>query len=73
VLVGEASTVVNLDDIMNQSVSISNLVFDRGVFTYTDASKNPVNLIEVIDNVSIFLPMRACSGGKFVVSTAGGA
>lgn len=52
VLVGEASTVVNLDDIMNQSVSYSGTGFDRAVFAYTDAAKNRVNLIEVVDNIT---------------------
>ena len=52
VLIGEASTVVNLDDIMNQSVGFSGSAFDRAIFAYTDAAKNRVDLIEVIDNVT---------------------
>jgi PEP-CTERM motif len=52
VLVGEASMVVNLDDIMNQTVSYAGLAFNSAIFTYTDANKNPVNLIEVVDNIN---------------------
>ena len=51
VMVGEAFTVVNLDDIMNQSVSYVGAAFDNATFTYTDGAKNAVNLIEVVDNI----------------------
>lgn len=51
-LVGEASTVVNLDDIMNQTVSFSGAGFDNAIFAYTDANKIRVNLIEVVDNIT---------------------
>lgn len=50
--VGQASTVVNLDDIMNQSVGISGVTFDSATFFYTDPSGNPRNLIEVVDNIT---------------------
>lgn len=50
--VGQASTVVNLDDIMNQTVSFSGVAFDSATFFYTDPSGNPRNLIEVVDNVT---------------------
>ena len=50
--VGQASTVVNLDDIMNQSVGISGLTFDSATFFYTDPTGNPRNLIEVVDNIT---------------------
>ncbi len=52
VLVGEASVVVNLDDIMNQTISYTGLAFNSAIFTYTDANKNPVGLIEVVDNIN---------------------
>lgn len=51
VLVGTASTVVNLNDIMDQSVSFSGALFDNADFVYTDALMNPVALIEVVDNI----------------------
>lgn len=52
VLVGEASTVVNEDDIMNQTVSYVGAAFDNAVFAYTDAAKNRIDLIEVVDNIT---------------------
>lgn len=51
-LVGTASVVTNADDIMNQSISFSGTVFDRALFTYTDAATNPITLIEVVDNIA---------------------
>jgi hypothetical protein len=50
--VGQASTLLNIDDIMNQSVSISGITFDSATFFYTDPSGNPRNLIEAVDNIT---------------------
>jgi len=50
--VGQASTILNIDDIMNQSVGISNVVFDSATFFYTNPVGNPRNLIEVVDNIT---------------------
>lgn len=50
--VGQASTLVNLDDIMNQSVGISGVSFDSATFFYADANGNARNLIEVVDNIT---------------------
>lgn len=50
--VGQASTLLNIDDIMNQSVSISGVTFDSATFFYTDPSYNPRNLIEAVDNIT---------------------
>lgn len=52
VLVGEASTVVNLDDIMNQTVAYSGAAFNSAIFAFTDSDKNRVGLIEVVDNIT---------------------
>ena len=52
VLVGESALTVNLDDIMNQTVSYSGAAFNSATFFYTDVNKNPVNLIEVVDNIN---------------------
>lgn len=52
VWVGEASVVVNLDDIMNQTVSYSGAAFNSAIFAYTDSAKNNVGLIEVVDNIN---------------------
>ena len=52
VQVGQAFTVVNGDDLMNQSVSIAGVGFDSATFAFTDPAGNPINLAEVVDNVS---------------------
>lgn len=50
--VGQTSVVMNLDDIMNQSISLSGIQFDSATFVYADANFDPINLIEVVDNIS---------------------
>jgi hypothetical protein len=50
--VGEASVVVNRDDIMNQTVSFSGTTFDNATFIYTNEAKIPIGLIEVVDNIN---------------------
>jgi hypothetical protein len=52
VQVGEASTVVNGDDIMNQTVSYSGAAFNSAIFAYTDSNGNRINLAEVVDNIT---------------------
>jgi hypothetical protein len=47
--VGQTSVVMNRDDIMNQSISISGLTFDRATFFY-NVTMQP-GLIEVVDNI----------------------
>ncbi|MFN7973831.1 MAG: Ig domain-containing protein [Acidobacteriota bacterium] len=51
--VGQASVVMNRDDVMNQTVSITVPGgFTQAFFAYADPTGNPINLIEVIDNVT---------------------
>lgn len=50
--VGQASVVMNRDDIMNQTISFAGVNFDSALFAYANSSGNPINLIEVIDNVT---------------------
>lgn len=50
--VGQASVVMNRDDIMNQTISFAGVNFDSALFTYANSSGNPINLTEVIDNVT---------------------
>ena len=52
VQVGQADTVVNRDDIMNQTVGISGVAFDEARFQYIEANNSPSNLIEVVDNIT---------------------
>jgi hypothetical protein len=52
VQVGQTTTVFNLDDMMNQSVVMSGVDFDSATFVYADSTLNPINLIEIVDNVT---------------------
>lgn len=51
-LVGTTSLAMNLNDIMDQTVSIGGLVFDQAIFWYGDAAGNAINLIEAVDNIN---------------------
>jgi len=42
----------NNDDIMNQTISYTGQLFDSAVFTYTDANRDALNLIEIVDNIT---------------------
>ena len=42
----------NNDDIMNQTISYTGQLFDRAVFTYTNANRGALGLIEVVDNIT---------------------
>ena len=46
--VGQTSVVMNRDDIMNQSISMSGLTFDRATFFYDVTGSG---LIEIVDNI----------------------
>ncbi|MHC4536563.1 MAG: hypothetical protein ACYS6K_21645 [Planctomycetota bacterium] len=51
--VGQTSVVMNGDDIMNQSISISGVTFDQATFFF-DVSRTPPDppgMIEVVDNI----------------------
>jgi hypothetical protein len=58
-LVGVASVIANLDDIMNQSILFSGTDFNRALFTYTDSNGVPIGLIEVVDNIAYDVPEPA--------------
>jgi len=53
VFVDEVTVVLNRDDLMNQTIQYSGSDFNRAVFAYTDPGLNPLNLIEVVDNIAI--------------------
>ena len=42
----------NNDDIMNQTISYTGQLFDRAVFTYTNANRGALNLVEIVDNIT---------------------
>jgi len=51
--VGQTAVVMNRDDIMNQSISISGMNFDQATFFYnvSRTPPNPPGLIEIVDNI----------------------
>ena len=51
--VGQTAVVMNRDDIMNQSISISGVNFDQATFFYnvSRTPPNPPGLIEIVDNI----------------------
>jgi hypothetical protein len=54
VLVGESRVVMNRDDIMNQTISISGVVFDQANFLYNTTLT--YGLAEIVDNIQ-FIPI----------------
>lgn len=50
--VGQATVVMNRDDLANQTISILGTSFNRATFFFTNASLTPINLIEVVDNIT---------------------
>lgn len=50
--VGQTSVELNRDDIMNQTISFSGMLFDAASFVYADASYAPISLIEIVDNIT---------------------
>lgn len=69
--VGTASTVMNRNDIMDQSVSYVGAAFDRAEFYYGNAAGNPINLIEVVDNVTFGGPVAVSAPGALALFGAG--
>ena len=66
--VGQATVVMNRDDIMNQSIGIGGITFDRATFLYdTDQG-----LIEIVDNIA-FQPAGAVipAPGAILLGTLG--
>jgi Ca2+-binding RTX toxin-like protein len=51
--VGQNLVNVNANDLMDQRISIKNHLFNRVVFQYVDAAENPINLIEIVDDVEV--------------------
>ncbi len=49
--VGSAFTIMNRDDIINQTVSFSGIAFNRALFGYTNSAGAPIILTEIVDNI----------------------
>ena len=50
--VGQATVVLNRNDIADQTIALSGFDFNRATFRYERTIGNPLNLIEVVDNVT---------------------
>ena len=49
--VGQTTVVMNRDDIMNQTIGISGVVFDRATFFYDVTRIGWTGMIEIVDNI----------------------
>ena len=61
--VGEATTLLNLNDALDQSVALPDVVIDQATFVYADRAGTPENIDEVVDDISFEL---AASGPAVV-------
>lgn len=50
--VGQTTVVMNRNDLADQTIAINGIGFNRATFFYTNAALNPINLIEVVDNIT---------------------
>ncbi len=50
--VGLTSVVMNRNDLMDQTISLSGVVFDEAYFWYGNAFGAPISLIEIVDNIT---------------------
>ena len=49
--VAQTSLLTNHNDLMDQMISFSGVDFNRAIFQYTDENKNPLSVIEIVDNI----------------------
>jgi hypothetical protein len=52
ILVATASVAPNVDDVLNQAISVAAAAFDEVLFWYGDAAGNPIALAETVDNIT---------------------
>jgi hypothetical protein len=50
--VGQVALELNRNDLVDQTIFSSGIAFDSAIFAFTDSSFTPINLAEVIDNVT---------------------
>jgi hypothetical protein len=51
-LLNTVDVLMNRDDIANQTISFAGSAFNRATFTFVNSSGSPINLIEIVDNVT---------------------
>lgn len=72
--VGQVAVVLNRDDEMNQRITKRpGALFNRAVFQYTDQNGNPINLIEIVDDIrtSPQCTVAGSQGNDILTGTAG--
>ena len=71
--VGQTLVNVNADDDMNQTIGFKGKLFNRVVFQYVDAAENPLDLIEVVDDVAVgpLCTIVGSPGNDHLTGTAG--
>lgn len=50
--VGEVSVTLNRDDLFNQTITLGALIIDQAFFFYADDNLDPIDLIEIVDDIS---------------------
>ncbi len=56
VQVDQVTVTMNRDDIMNQSISISGVLFDQATFLFDVTATNWTGMIEIVDNIQFVVP-----------------
>lgn len=71
--VGQSLKNLNANDDMDQSIRVSGALFNRVVFQYVDAAENPINLIEIVDDLDIapLCTVLGTPGNDLLVGTPG--
>lgn len=71
--VGQTLKNVNANDLMDQSISFKGKLFNRVTFQYVNAAENPVNLIEIVDDVAVgpLCTIVGSPGNDVLAGTAG--
>jgi Ca2+-binding RTX toxin-like protein len=73
-LVSQVDVNVNANDLMDQTISYTGqALFNRATFQYVDASGNAVNLIEIVDDITVnpLCTIVGTAGNNHLAGTAG--
>ena len=73
-LVSQVDVNVNANDLMDQTIAVSGqALFNRATFQYVDAAGDPVNLIEIVDDIAVnpLCTIVGNSGNNHLVGTGG--
>lgn len=76
VQVGQAQVVMNRNDLMDQTITVSGVTFNEARFAYASPGGAPINLIEIVDDITLVqgvpaLPALALAGLAVLLMVAG--